>query len=323
MRNARVCAAVAITVFAVLSPALGRAQPAPYPGRPMPNGPSPPPTYAAPGYAPPSYAPTSPAPPASPLPALPASTGSLINGSLALGAGGAVARQTVDLGGAEYRSISGGLFLFANGTGSIFGFGYRMRLAANVQGGSAGLETRVAGEVFYGLALPLARGFDVFLHVGTQGYGLSNDEVKASLLMLPALETGVLLNFEDVVIGLGPTAGLGLVTDYAPGDEDQGRRYRRKRTSDLGVGGFASVTWKHLVLGGSYTRILAKDPVSVVDGELCGLVSSVALCGFVQYWRSSAASAQPGVVGSPDALLAPTLFVGAAIGFGSAVASTR
>ncbi len=52
----------------------------------------------------------------------------------------------------------------------------------------------------------------------------------------------------------------------------------RKRTSDLGAGGYFGFTWEHFAVDGSFTRITAHDPLGVADGEAGIFLSPLALC---------------------------------------------
>jgi hypothetical protein len=232
--------------------------------------------------------------------------------------GGAIAHQSVQLGAPEYRSWSGGVFLYGNGIGSLVGLAVRERVAINIHGGAAGLETRVGGELYLGPSIKLFDGGALLLNLGLQGYGLANDELRASILQLPAAEVALLFSVEGATLALGPTSGLALRTEYAPGDEDQGRRHRRLRTSDLASGGFVSFTSEHVAVDASLTRLIASEPLWVADGEACLFFSPLALCGFAQYWRSTATLAQPGLPLAPDLNpMVPTVYVGGALAIGA------
>lgn len=310
------------------TPPYGYPPPQPYPAGayPPPAYPPPsyPPSYPPPGYPPPSY-PTYPPPTPTPSSSSSSSSGSsldlssIIGGTSASGAFAlSMARQEVDLGGPQYRSLSGGLFLFGNVVaGRLLGLSTRVRLSANIHGGQAGLDSRIGAESYIGVGGQITRNLDLYLRVGAQGYGLANDEVKANMLMLPAVETGATVSFSNVAITVGPTAGLALQTSYVPGDEDQGRRMRRLRTSDLGIGGFGTIAWDFFSVSGSLTRLVAHDPLWVADGEACIYVSIVAACAVAQYWRSPVSPAQPGLPTQPDPWLpATTLYLGGALGLG-------
>ena len=305
MRFPKVAAAcVAVSIAAL--PAVARAQPYA------------PPPYAPGPYAPGPYAPPPPPPPPQ-KPSGASSASSLFDTGLSAAIGVGVARQTVGIGDTTFESASGGVFFHGAAVGSLLGISTRSRIAANIGGGQVGLDSRIGAEAFAGPSLKLFDGASLLFHLGLQGYSLQNDEVRASVIELPAAEIALLVHLGPVVFALGPEAGLALRTEYVPGDEDQGRRFRRSRTSDLGAGGFLSVTWEHFALDGSFTRITAKDPIWAADGEACIIVSPVALCGHAQYWRSSGAIAQPGLPLAPDSPFnIPTLYLGAALGFGVA-----
>jgi hypothetical protein len=315
MRLHRVAALLPACVVVGIAalPAIAQAQPYPPPyAQPPPYGPGP---YGPGPYAQPPPPPLP--PPQKPNRAIPASA--LYDTGLSAAIGLGVARQTVGIGNTTFESASGALFFHGAGVGSFHGISTRSRIAANIGGGQVGLDSRIGVEAFAGPALTLFDGTSILFHLGVQGYGLNNDEVRASMLQLPAAEIALLMHVGPVVVALGPQAGLALTTEYAPGDEDQGRRYRRKRTSDIGAGGFLSFTWEHFALDGSFTRITAKDPMWAADGNACIIVSPVALCGHAQYWRSSVALAQPGLPLAPDSPFdIPTLYLGFSLGLGVA-----
>ncbi|MBX3232391.1 MAG: hypothetical protein KIT84_22465 [Labilithrix sp.] len=241
----------------------------------------------------------------------------------ALALGASAARQSVQLDDAAYRSWSGGLFLYGATFGTVFGASMRSRLGVNLHGGGAGLEGRIGSQLYIGPGLRLSDNVALLFHAGIEGYGLQNDEVKASLVQLSAAEVAVAINVEDVVVSLGPTLGLALRTELIAGDEDQGRRHRRMRTMDLGTGGFLDVSWKHFAFGGSFTRLAAKDPLWVVDGEACAFVSIVAVCAFAQLWQSPARFEQPGAPPPTQNADVTTVYAGVAIGVGAAANTKR
>ena len=91
--------------------------------------------------------------------------------------------------------------------------------------------------------------------------------------------------------------------------------HRGVRKPIVDYGGTVSVATKYFLINGSVTRLVGSDPLTTANGQACLLVSVLAACGFVDYWKSSATTTgalpQPAVTRDVD-----VTYVGFSLGFG-------
>ena len=286
-------------VATLLAASEARAQwQAPYPQQPYPQPPYPQPPAPSP-------------PPVPPPPKADTLGGPLSGGGFALVLGFSGARQEVTTYG-SHRGWSGGTFLHLAAVGSASLFVFNARLGANLHGGANGLDGRFAGDLTFGSALRLIEGSELFYRIGVGGLSLHNDEIRASVTELPALQIGYQLKLKDLLIDVGPEGAATFRTEFEPGDEGQGRRMRRRLDARLAAGGFVNVLYKHLLVQGKALEVMDSDPLLVADGQVCAAFG-VALCGFAQYWRSIAQNPLTGEFRTPE-----VTYIGVALGFGFA-----
>ncbi len=294
-------------------------------------GPPYPPLYPPPAgaYAPypqqypqPSYAPQPPypqpsisqPPPASPPPT-PRSSGTLLLAKGYSGAFGITAARVAVNQGSEWRTYSGGLGGAGAGTVALGPLSVYSRGSLYVGGGGGGLEGALALESYPGLGVFLGSAVQIFAGLGVAGRGVKNDEIDATMVTLPGAMLGVQFAVNGFGVGLGPTAGLVARTDYAPGDELQGRRFFRRTGMQLGCGGTAAVFTEWFAIHGSVVRLAIDESVTAGDAAACLHIQAFATCGFGQYWRARATDSR-GVT-----QLVPTTHVGITIGIGGASVS--
>jgi len=172
-------------------------------------------------------------------------------------------------------------------------------------------------RAFVGGGALLGDRAQLFFRVGAETTSLKNDEIEASSTSIPAGQMGVQVWASKVGIEIAPRIGMGLRTQYEPGDESLGRRHWRKLGLRAAPGGSVLILAGDAVaIDASYLRIVDDDPVDIVDGRLCVTYNFVAACGFGQYWRSIATLP----AGGPAAQEIPTIYVGGTIGLGEAKA---
>jgi hypothetical protein len=196
--------------------------------------------------------------------------------------------------------------------GSFGSIAFHFRYDVNLHGGANGLDSRGIGEFTIGSGLRLFEGSELFYRAGVAGASLRNDEVRATLNELPAVQLGYQLKTKDILFEIGPEGALALGTEWEPGDEDQGRRLRRKLKSAFGAGGFGSVSIHHFILQGKALHLFDADPLLVADGQLC-FAYGLAICGFGQYWKADARNPISGEIRSAEAT-----YFGLALGVGIA-----
>lgn len=214
--------------------------------------------------------------------------------------------------GSEWRTYGAGVGGSGAGTVALGPLSVLTRGSLHIGGGGGGLEGAVAVESYAGLGIPLGNVMQLFLGIGLNGRGLKNDEIDATTLTIPAGVLGLQLAVDGFGFVLGGTGGLVARTDYAPGDELQGRRFFRRTGMRGGYGGTAAIFTPWFAVHGSMVRLAMDEPVTAVDGAACLHIGSFAACGFGQYWRSPATDVR-GVT-----QIVPTTQLGITIGIGSA-----
>ncbi len=182
--------------------------------------------------------------------------------------------------------------------------------------GSGSLEGRGHADFLFGAGVPAAEGGEGFFEIGASSSAFKNDELDANLITLPTVMVGYQQHFEGFGFQLAPKGGLALRGEWNPGDEEAGRRmHRGVRKPIVDYGGTVSVATKYFLINGSVTRLVGSDPLTTANGQACLLVSVLAACGFVDYWKSSATTTgalpQPAVTRDVD-----VTYVGFSLGFG-------
>lgn len=288
-----------LSIFALVFPRLALAQVEPAP---------PPASGSAPIATEPAPAPPAPPPP---HPLEERSGGSA--GGIAVGVGGqhAMVDQEQSL-----STTSAGLAI----VGTIMGFGEplsgRGHAAVFFGGGSGGPEGAYALDLHIGFGSSPSKGTQLFARLGTEAYAVKNDEIEASLTMLPALALGFSAMGHGIGFEIAPRGGITGRTEYEPGDESQGRRHWRRLQPRVAYGGVATLASDYFMINGSLVRVADSDPITVVAGDVCAYGFQIlALCMQVQRWESIAARTDNGVVSN-----IPFTYVGGMLGFGAAKA---
>ena len=304
---------------ALLASAAGAQVQPPPPTPTVPEQHPPPPQYPQPQYAPPPSSQASSQPVAkdpkegkgdSPKDKLPSYDGAY---DFVLGLAGA--RLDVNMDTRQSTQAVGGFV-------DLNAFGYRdygaftFHLAAFTGWGAGSLEGRAHADFLFGAGVPAAEGGEGFFEIGGSSSAFKNDELDANLISLPVAMVGYQQHFEGFGFQLAPRGGLALRGEWNPGDEDAGRRMHRGiRKPVVDYGGTVSVATKYFLINGSVTRLVGSDPLTTANGQACLLVSVLAACGFVDYWKSSATTTgalpQPPVTRDVDAT-----YVGFSLGFG-------
>ncbi len=328
MRITSAVAALIVTCGVVTAASAQRPQQPPYPQQPYPQQPYPQQPYPQPPYAPyPPYPqqpypqqpypqqpyPQQPAPPPpSPSPSRPYGTDPIGLGySITFAAAGT--RVEVDQG-APLRTWAGGGFLHFSAAGLSDYISLRGRVTAFLGGGGGGYEGAGAIQFFAGLGVSPTQSSQLFVRLGSNAYFLKNDEIEASTTSFPAVELGYQFYVNGFGFSLSPQAGLAGRTEYEPGDEGQGRRYARRISTRMTAGGAASLFTDYVFFDASLLRVLDSDPLTIVEGEVCVVPYIFSVCGFAQYWRSSAIGPAP----TFDVRTIPTTYFGLAVGVGIA-----
>lgn len=157
-------------------------------------------------------------------------------------------------------------------------------------GGGGGLEGIVSEQAYLGLGIPIGSALQVFGGAGVGVRGIKNDELAALAIDFPAATAGFLIATDYFSFVAAPTAGLAGRTEYAPGDELQGRRFFRRASTQLGYGGVAGLFTDYFSVHGSLQQLAMTHPITSADGVACIHVSLVAVCGFGQYWTGLTAN---------------------------------
>jgi len=228
--------------------------------------------------------------------------------------GGAGTRIAVDQGGNEYRTWGGGMFAHGAGTASVGPLSTFGRVNFFLGGGGGGLEGSIAVESYFGGGIPVGSFSQVFLGVGLGARGVKNDELDAISITLPGAMLGYQLAFDGFGLVLAGSGDVTPRTEYAPGDELQGRRAFMRPGTRLGYGGTAALFTRYVFADAGIHRLAMADSPLVVDGSACLSVWYVAACGFGQYWRATVQTA-----GGTSATV-PSLAAGLSLGVGTAVA---
>ena len=287
----------------------------PYPGRPAPQPPYAPPTGTSPYPSAPSN--TSPSPSPSPSPSASERSDGPFKLSNALGAsygaagGISFTRLAVDQG-AEHRTWGGGMALTAAGVGHSSTVGAFGRGNFLLAGGGGGLEGMSALELYGTVGASATNSFHVSLGLGMAVRGVRNDEIDALKITLPAAMLGLQATFNGFGLAFGPTAGLALRTEYAPGDELQARRFVSRPGFQTAYGGSAILSTELLYAHAGVQRLAMTSPVTSGDGAVCLRIFFVAACAVGQVWNGIAT--QP-LVGASKEI--PSYYVGGLLGVGA------
>jgi hypothetical protein len=146
-----------------------------------------------------------------------------------------------------------------------------------IGGGGAGFEGTLMGGWAGGVRLPVGASHGPVLRAGLLGAIRGNDMFYDSLLELPQLQLGYQYLRGKTVLELGATTGAVLV-----GRHRTGEMVRRIVGAGFEVGGYAALQLPWLRLGAAATQLPTNDelstPVRVAEGNLCALLSPIAIC---------------------------------------------
>jgi hypothetical protein len=193
---------------------------------------------------------------------------------------------------------------------------YRARGSAAVGGQTSGFVTQLEGEAAIGPFVQLSDSARLFVRVGMTADSYVDDELDTSVYTLPSASAGIQLATESVVFELSPRAAAALRATYAPGSEEEGRRFHRASKIAPAFGGAAVVMLPFAMLDAAVDRVGPSNELWLARGRLCGNLHSgikhegVSACGWGQYWSG-------GVVGPTGAREVAATAAGLAIGYGA------
>ncbi len=257
---------------------------------------------------------------AAPAPLDALSSGHLSTGYAALG--GALQVSTARLAAQGSQGGGGLLAMTAVDYGASVqsrpGLGTTERVIARLAmgTGSSGAEGLVDIDLAWGPRLSIgAPDRALFVRGGVRLRGEENNQLSVGMLQLPVGQLGVHRTGSDWTAEIAGRVGAQLAGAFRFGD---GAGDSTGVTA--GWGGHGAVLWQHFVLEVSYDRIGrerpgASTPFELVEGRLCAVALSLAICSYAHAYRgkNNAMSAAAWAAGP---LSANATIVGIQLAFG-------